>query len=667
MNRWHGLAGVVMLLAAAVAARGEDAVLREPLDRVPTDAPEETEIERVDGRLDGRGALRLTRGSLGWSLDEPVREGFIELWLKPTAWDAASADRSVTLMRLALGEDTVVLRKPAGALHLELSDGNDVHAVYPIYNWMDQPWQERTPEARWHYVNIGLQAGQLRLTIDGHPARPTQKEGSWPDGLERVELNGAPGTDFAELHVVAGAPLSGAGLRDRYRSLYRGRPNLDQPTVTVPMLRSPPDDQAGAPAVDGVPGVEEWQRAARIGNFVSLRQDAGALPAEPISASLLYDEHHLYLALRTPYEGELASRDWGVRDARIYRGEAYEIFLMPPWTGTPRYVQLIGNPHGNQTDLELMNVGWDGQWRWRASRGEGAWEAELRAAFAGLDAPSPADGAVWSMNILNTRADAGWSFARRYHDEGSFGVLRFEAGAPIIRTSQIDAAGPRIELPVEVIGNGDARELTATLEVYGPDDVLPAITRRHRVSIEAWQRTSFTLSAERGGLEAGVIAFAVDDDDNRLHYQTVRFPAAPPVVREGLPEQSEAATPEQADAADEAAPEKAADLTPEEQAYAQRWSSEQLGEALLESEQWRGNDIGLTNTVPAPWTPMRVDGQTVRCWGRSYEYDDSILPAQVISDGEPLLADRPRFVLERDGRRFVFDSAKVEIAQPDET
>lgn len=52
---------------------------------------------------------------------------------------------------------------------------------------------------------------------------------------------------------------------------------------------------------------------------------------------------------------------------------------------------------------------------------------------------------------------------------------------------------------------------------------------------------------------------------------------------------------------------------------------------------WLGNDLGKTDQVLPPWPPLRVTGDSVYMWGREYQLDDTPLPAQVVSQGRPLL------------------------------
>jgi len=64
---------------------------------------------------------------------------------------------------------------------------------------------------------------------------------------------------------------------------------------------------------------------------------------------------------------------------------------------------------------------------------------------------------------------------------------------------------------------------------------------------------------------------------------------------------------------------------------------------------WRGNDLGVTDDAPAPWTPVEVDGQMVRVWGREISWDGGPLPAQLTSQGVALLAGAIENLLIIDG------------------
>lgn len=54
--------------------------------------------------------------------------------------------------------------------------------------------------------------------------------------------------------------------------------------------------------------------------------------------------------------------------------------------------------------------------------------------------------------------------------------------------------------------------------------------------------------------------------------------------------------------------------------------------------EWLGTREGLTDDVPAPWTPVSVAGGRVNCWGRTYVFSQGPLPSEVVASGASILA-----------------------------
>jgi len=45
--------------------------------------------------------------------------------------------------------------------------------------------------------------------------------------------------------------------------------------------------------------------------------------------------------------------------------------------------------------------------------------------------------------------------------------------------------------------------------------------------------------------------------------------------------------------------------------------------------EWENNTLGMTDKVIHPWTPMKVTGDAVRCWGRTYRFTGLALPKSI--------------------------------------
>jgi hypothetical protein len=54
--------------------------------------------------------------------------------------------------------------------------------------------------------------------------------------------------------------------------------------------------------------------------------------------------------------------------------------------------------------------------------------------------------------------------------------------------------------------------------------------------------------------------------------------------------------------------------------------------------QWSNTESGLSNKVPAPWTPIEATDKQFKCWGREYSFNNSCLLSSIISQDIELLA-----------------------------
>ncbi len=88
--------------------------------------------------------------------------------------------------------------------------------------------------------------------------------------------------------------------------------------------------------------------------------------------------------------------------------------------------------------------------------------------------------------------------------------------------------------------------------------------------------------------------------------------------------------------------------------------------------EWLGNRIGCSDKVPPPWTPVKVQGNTVSCWGRDYRFADNGFPEGVSSlQPEPthgeeikeLLAAPVEIVVEKAGKRIPLEKKDFNISQ----
>ncbi len=95
--------------------------------------------------------------------------------------------------------------------------------------------------------------------------------------------------------------------------------------------------------------------------------------------------------------------------------------------------------------------------------------------------------------------------------------------------------------------------------------------------------------------------------------------------------------------------------------YARKWTRVELEETLKVSKEWIGNSLGKDEVAPPPWTPMQVSGQSIRCWGKEFRYENSVLPVSITSLGAELLSGKPSVRVKAGGRWIGFADAEVTV------
>ena len=79
--------------------------------------------------------------------------------------------------------------------------------------------------------------------------------------------------------------------------------------------------------------------------------------------------------------------------------------------------------------------------------------------------------------------------------------------------------------------------------------------------------------------------------------------------------------------------------------------------------RWLDSTIGEDDDVVAPYTPLQVDGQTVRCLGRQVRFSPTGLPASIESNGREVLAGPMTFALHQGDRVIRLPEARPEIVK----
>jgi len=80
---------------------------------------------------------------------------------------------------------------------------------------------------------------------------------------------------------------------------------------------------------------------------------------------------------------------------------------------------------------------------------------------------------------------------------------------------------------------------------------------------------------------------------------------------------------------------------------------------LPEQSVWLGTTVGLSDKVPAPWTQIHRDNDSLEVWGRRYDFKESLLPRAVSVLDQDILVAPMRLRLGREGQDVTPELATV--------
>lgn len=78
---------------------------------------------------------------------------------------------------------------------------------------------------------------------------------------------------------------------------------------------------------------------------------------------------------------------------------------------------------------------------------------------------------------------------------------------------------------------------------------------------------------------------------------------------------------------------------------------------------WLNTQEGISQTVPSPWTALLVDGNAVKPWGRTYRFEKSVFPTEVLTRDASVLAGPIRLVGRVAGKTVDWKAAAVDYRE----
>jgi len=479
------------------------------------------------------------------------------------------------------------------------------------------------------------------------------------------------------------------------------------PSARVPAIAQPPE-------IDGQI-TEEWRSCTSVTGFSQV--GINRIAEEQTRAFITWDDGRLYVAFQCPQDDPpVVNAPEAGRDAAVYEDDCVEVFLQPnPSTNT--YYHFAGNAAGQVRDEEGRDVEWNAEWEYAATESDGGWEAEFAIPWSEVGCTA-SPGTQIGVNLGRARQSgvtvySSWSpVMRSFHDPATFAEVTLSEGPAVrVLTPEDTVAG----VAVAVMNITDAAvsvdiALAVTPELTAPtrSDRQAAIEPGGTVSVrcagdgpgrygvsvliaadgqtvlwQAWQQdiphamnaelrryffhdqvvpvcyipddhaaattVTFTLQAEDGIVDTQVLgpgdrARPTHDPRDRPELGTRRS-----VVLD-IAEISPGPCTVRIDAVGPGGAQTA--VIPFEKPPAPPW---------LEC------DYGTEDRLLAPWTPVRVDGASISCWGREYRYAETGLPAQIINQGSAMLAGPVRLRGRVDGRLVTWRPGRFEVTDSTET
>lgn len=482
------------------------------------------------------------------------------------------------------------------------------------------------------------------------------------------------------LSLIAGASASASAQE----------PQAEIPPPMMAVAKTPV-----SPTIDGTLAPGEWRYAAAATGFVNLA-DANLAPVQT-TVFVTYDARRLYVGFELPVDPEeLPTAAVTERDGGVNADDSFEIYLLRAGDEPGEYYQLVGNAAGAILDLHGRDRSWNGDWQFVNSVERGHWSAELSIAWSELGVGDPT-GETWRAQFARSAGLwTAWAYTvRGYNNPERWGFLEFAGEGAVTRFTAIDAAAPG-SVSVEgesVLVAGEGRQLSvgADLTEFGPavEKSLPAPNNRdwrekRTSTITPGAVVPFRLTLETGGEGRRLLYLGgADALGNRVFAQVIPLVARVPEYVRLLADPAERFAWVRADLRTVRAPERvdvhlrarqrggefvAISKHPGPRVGAERsvqqdvrawpegmydcaWrivdpgSGEVLRSGACEYErraspQWyrQGTRLGRTETVPAPWEPMRTSADAIEVWGRRYELAGTPLLGQISSADAELLA-----------------------------
>ncbi len=637
-------------------------------------------------------------------------QGTMSLWIKPVDWKREDGKghtflvfpgegpvvQCYLLYNYAVGYTWFLIMRPGGNNRF-------------IGNF-EPKWEP----GKWHHLVATWKKGEVCTYLDGElQARETEDipvmEKAAPEFQVGENQNK---TVFDEL-MIFNRPLMPSEVKALYQ---KDAPVENKSTAHITIGKA-----KTAPGIDAINTQDEWDNAAGAGNL--LDTFFGKSIQEQCSNILMsYDDRNLYLALRFPIPEEVRrspdlyprgplKSDIRERDGDIWLDDSFEILLLPQEGNTQHTYRWVINSIGSVFDSK------DGQKEWTSSAtiksvaDKNNWILEAAIPFSGLGVSTPANGSTWHFNLVQN-----WKTLANQTGKLATGMadLVFSTQTPIVQINSIGQPDQGQMVLDGTVSNPGSSEASVTLTAQTPGKEINETTT---LKLEPGASKSFKLqSAVAEQTASTLIVECRDSTGKSLYLRQFPFVFRPifmpslhllpsknrmvvDIDRTGagtrptdksfftdvtirIPGSKKALKHLQSEQFTQTRQQVSVDLTDlvpgsYEVVASLSTPDRKLGEKILKFEKktppaWLNNKAGISAKVPSPFTPLKVlkTGSKlvkISCWGRTYEFNGSLFPSQIITQGKSLLSSPIRLVLSLNGNKTILQSGDTTVTKSSDT
>jgi hypothetical protein len=455
---------------------------------------------------------------------------------------------------------------------------------------------------------------------------------------------------------------------------------------------------ATAPVLDGVLSPGEWDGAVVLTGFTQLRQ-SDLIVHQPVVHLAWTPQALLVAATIANPPGQKAHARATDFDGTVWADDSLEVHLDRGHQHKQNY-QFIVNALGTKFDSFAGDKNWNADWEAKAQNSVGQWTAELAipwAAVGGVPRAGDMDGFNVVVNssylggtltiapLKGSAHDTSCYLHLVYGQQAALSVAALDPaaldavslrglGTGEVAVSctlsrggqQVDAQslklapGATAAVPVKIpVVQNLPQPGTYTLSLRATSAGALLLVRQADLTVREALRLTCSANLTQGllavRLQTEPTIFPVADTEYAL---TVTGPAGPITQLTHQRLLLDPAAPALTLTRAQVPP---GQLTLRATATNLKTNQQYTVERTLDrplQPVWLGTKEGLTDKVPAPWTPVTVKGSDVSCQGRTYGFAQGPLPASVVTRGASVLARPIALTGQADGAALTWTGGK---------